>query len=70
MRIRNGDTDLEKCCLHFSKTEGVEHETDYVDCDNWEEFLRSRPIPSWDLYSIGEDSGDMKEEDCDDELKK
>jgi hypothetical protein len=45
---------LEKSCLDFSKTESIEHESNDIDRDNWEELPNSVAVPVWNLYSGGE----------------
>jgi hypothetical protein len=47
---KNPDQYLEKRCLHFSKTEGVEHETNDVNSDDRKELLGSVQVPVWNLY--------------------
>ena len=35
----NGATDLEEGCLYVAQTEGVEHQTDDVHCNDREQLL-------------------------------
>jgi hypothetical protein len=63
------DPYLEKRCLNFPKTEGVEDEANNVDRDDRKEFLGSEQVPVWNLYFRREQSRDVKKDHGDDQLE-